>query len=99
MRKDDQNKKIEIRYASGSNMPYKNPEKRRENLRKWLRENPEKVKAYRRREIMAYAVEHGSMPTKTSCIRYTIGCDELSQLFVGQINTRCCTTCATIATK
>lgn len=41
-------------------MPYKNPETRRANLRKWLRDNPDKVKAYRRREILAYAVENGT---------------------------------------
>ena len=44
-------------------MPYKNPERRREYLRKWLCEHPEKVKAYRDTQDSALVELRSSAPS------------------------------------
>eukprot|EP00966_Prymnesium_polylepis_P326139 7382066-Prymnesium_polylepis.1 len=56
--------------------------------------HPERYLAFKRRQVLRYAMHHNRVPTPKSIARYGLTCEELSPLFVKLINSDpCCTKC------
>eukprot|EP00966_Prymnesium_polylepis_P191816 4445100-Prymnesium_polylepis.1 len=61
----------------------------KEYMRRYRETHAEKYAAYKRRKVLRYAQTHSRVPTTGSIRTYDIKCDELSSLFVTQINHVC----------
>ena len=55
---------------------------------------PERYIAFKRRQVLRYAMLHNRVPTPKSIKKFGFTCEELSPLFVKLINSDpCCATC------
>tara|TARA_R100000231_G_scaffold3044_2_gene5581 strand:+ start:1324 stop:1575 length:252 start_codon:yes stop_codon:yes gene_type:complete len=57
------------------------PEEIRERKRNWEKNNPEKVREYRRKGLITQCIKRGSMPCKATIERYGFTEEELHPIF------------------
>ena len=74
------------------------PKSKREYMRLYMADynnrHPERYKAFKRDQVLRYAMRHNRVPTPKSIVKYGFTCAEMSPLFVALINyDPCCAKC------
>ena len=63
-------------------------------MRAYNQTHPERYVAFKRRQVLRYAMLNNRVPTKRSIARYGLTCEELGPIFLALINSEpCCAKC------